>query len=553
MGRQVGSGDPGWDVSTLRTFGAQDAQTARLTRLARVLLMHCDMKPASRLVSASFAALAASACSGSVDVPPAPVGATATSIDAYVRGLGRLEEKAPQVEEGARSEPVREGDYSCSTEDYKETRQYDKIVAYAANSESMWPGALVAGDAAYTGHFTPLALARAPMRFSVSLENLDGAKSAVMDAPSLSSFRDQLTDILDAEITGATPANLYADIEEVHSENQLALALGVNVDLVAAGFGTSFDFSRSDVKSRYLVEYTQAYYTVDVDAPASPAAVFDPSVSLAEVEARMPAGSPPLYVSSITYGRMVLFAFESEYSANEVGAALDFVYHGGVDVSGDVSLTYKEILSHTKITAYILGGSGGAAAQAIDSYEALIAFIHSGGDYTRESPGAPIAYKLSYLGDNSPARLSFTDAYSVKTCERVNQQVLVKLKSIQVESAGGDSGSDVELFGRIWATGAAESTLLERGEGDNIGIHEGQVFPVGQPEISESILSVVPQAGATIELHADLWDSDGILPDDHMGNEVVIAPFETGWRKDVTVFLTGNSAKINITFELQPI
>ena len=514
------------------------------------------MKLATRLVSASFVVFGAlgSACSGSVEVPPAPVGATATAIDAYVRGLGRLEEQSPSIEEGARSEPIREGDYSCSEQDYKETRQYDKIVAYAANSESMWPGALVAGDAVYTGHFTPLALARAPMRFSVSLENLAGAKSATMDAPSLSSFRDQLTGILDAEITGATPANLYADIEEVHSEDQLALALGVNVDLIAAGFGSSFDFSRSNVKSRYLVEYTQAYYTVDVDAPHAPSDVFAPSVSLAEVQARMPQGSPPLYVSSITYGRLVLFAFESEYSAFEVGAALDFVYHGGVDVSGDVSLTYKEILSKTKITAYILGGSGGAAAMAIDSYEALIAFIHSGGDYTRESPGAPIAYKLAYLSNNAPARLSFTDAYTVKTCERVSQRVLVKLKSIQVESAGGDSDSDLELFGRIWATGATEEqTLLDRGEGDNIGIHEGQVFPAGAPEISESILTVTPQAGQAIQLHADLWDSDGILPDDHMGNEVVLAPYETGWRKDVTVFLSGDSAKVNITFELQPI
>ena len=88
-----------------------------------------------------------------------------------------------------------------------------------------------------------------------------------------------------------------------------------------------------------VVKYTQAYYTVDIYAPHAPSGVLASSVSLAGVQARMPAGSPPLYVSSITYGRLVLFAFESEYSALEVGAALDFVYHGGVDVSGDVSLT----------------------------------------------------------------------------------------------------------------------------------------------------------------------------------------------------------------------
>jgi len=224
-----------------------------------------------------------------------------------------------------------------------------------------------------------------------------------------------------------------------------------------------------------------------------------------------------------------------------------------VDVSGNVSLTYKEILSKTKITAYILGGSGGAAAQAIDSYEALIDFIHSGGDYTRESPGAPIAYKLSYLADNAPARLSFTDEYTVTSCERVNQQVLVRLKSIQVEGAGGDSSDDLELFGRIWAVGTDEQTLFDRNEDNHIGIPQGQIFPTSGTEISEVILNVSPAVGATISLEADLWDSDGILPDDHIGNEVVLAPFETGWRKDVTVFLTGSSARVNVTFELTPI
>jgi thiol-activated cytolysin len=506
----------------------------------------------------AFLALGVSACSGSVNVPP---GAPAQAdIDAYVRGIELLPEHEPKLEEGQPSEAIREGDYSCSSTDYKETRQYDKIVAFAANSESLWPGALIAGNAVYDGLFTPIALPRAPMRFSVSLENLDGAKSAVMDAPSLSSFRDELTGILAAKITGATPANIFADIDEVHSEDQLALALGVKVDLVVAGFGTSFDFSKSNVHSRYLVKYTQAYYTVDVDAPPSPSTIFDPSVKLSDVEARVPATSPPLYVSSITYGRTVLFAFESEYSSNEVGAALDFVYHGGVDVSGDVSVTYKEILSKTKITAYILGGSGSQAAQSIDSYEALLDFIHSGGDYTRESPGAPIAYKLSYLANNAPARLSFTDDYTVKTCDRVSQRVLVKLKSIQVEDAHGDPSSDLEIFGKVEASGAdaqASATgtqnLFDHNEDNYVAIGQGTIYPISGDEISESILTVSPQAGATIQLHADLWDSDGILPDTHVGDETVSIPFELGWRKPVVVRLSGDGTKVNVTLELQPI
>jgi thiol-activated cytolysin len=497
-----------------------------------------------------------SGCTGHIDGGPADdiVTSDLSAIDTYVRGLGKLVEKPPLVEESAPGQAAVEGDYSCSTQNFKETRQYDKIVAYAANSESLWPGALIAGDAVYSGLFTQVVLPRAPMAFSVSLENLNGAKSATVAAPSLSSYRDSLTGILDAEITGATPANIYAEIEEVHSREQLSIALGADVSWLSGSVSASFNFEDESKRSRYLVKYTQAYYTVDVDQPQSPSAFLAEGTLLGAVEGVYGPGNPPLYVSSITYGRTILFSFESEYSSQEMGAALDFVYHGGVvDVSGNVSVSYQDMLSKSKITAYILGGSGGDAAMAIDSYEALLMFIHSGGDYSRTSPGAPIAYKLAYLADNSPARLSFTSDYTVRNCERISQKVLVRLKSIQVESAGGDAGDDLELYGHIWAHGAGDVTLFDRNEDNYVGIPQGQLWPAGGV-IGEAILDVEPHAGATIVVGANLTDADGFLnPNDSIGNQSVSAPFETGWRRDVQVLLTGDDARVYITFELQPI
>src|SRR5690606_26762368 len=109
-------------------------------------------------------------------------------------------------------------------------------------------------------------------------------------------------------------------------------------------------------------------YTVDLDAPSSPSALLAPYVRLPDVQEKMDETRPPVYVSSVTYGRMVVFTFESEYSSTEMGAALDFAYSGGVDVSGDVSVTYKDIISKSKITAFILGGDAGSAVKTIDSY-----------------------------------------------------------------------------------------------------------------------------------------------------------------------------------------
>jgi thiol-activated cytolysin len=483
-----------------------------------------------------------------------PITGDADAIDAYLRSLPYLPAEEPGVAQGDRSAPEREGDYQCVTQNLAETRQFDRIVAYAANSDSLWPGAIVAGDSVYSGLFSQIGFERRPLTISVSLENLAGAKSAVLAQPTLASYREAVAGILDSEIIGATPANIYSEIEQVHSEEQLALALGANVAWLgsAASIKASFDFQQQQTRSRYLVKYTQSYYTVDLDAPARPAEFFDESVTLDDVRMRVSDANPPLYVGSVTYGRMVVFTFESEYSSEEMNAALEFAYSGGVDVSGNVSVTYKDIISSSKITAFILGGSGGEAARTIDSYEALIDFIKAGGNYSRESPGAPIAYKLNYLEDNSPGRLSLTTDYDVKECERVSQKVKVTLKHVRVESAGGDSGGDLELFGRIWVQGTTGATLLDKTTSTYVVIREGDTWPQGT-FINEAIIDVRPQAGQRIELGGDLWDYDTVSADDHMGREVSYATFEAGWRRDVTILLTGDDARVSVTFGLQPI
>lgn len=476
-------------------------------------------------------------------------------IDEYISSLPYLPTDPAQVDSGTRTPDAREGDYQCSTQSLKETRQYDRIVAYAANSDALYPGAIVSADSVLTGLFTQVVLPRAPATISVSLENLAGSKKAIVADPSLSAYRDALSGILDAQITGSTAANLYSEIEEVHSENQLNMALGVQASwgLGVASLKTSFDWSKQEVRSRYVVRYTQAYYTVDLDAPSRPSELLAPIVQLADVEAKMDAEHPPAYVSSVTYGRMVLFTFESEYSKEEMGAALDFAYSGGIDVAGDVSVTYKDIISKSKITAFILGGDAGTATRTIDSYEALKEFIKSGGNYSRESPGAPIAYKLSYLKDNSPARMSFTTDYDVKECVRVSQKVKVTLDSIAVESAGGDAGSDLEIYGTIWAEGAdGAKVLFDKSSSNWVRIREGQQFGGGSTPIAETVLHVKPAAGQAIRLRAKLRDSD-TLGDDDLGDEMQLNPFETGWRKQTSVVLTGDGARVRVNFSLAPI
>src|SRR5512138_1862214 len=93
-----------------------------------------------------------------------------TKIDAYIQALPYLPVEAAQVTSGNRSAEAREGDYQCATQNLQETRQFDRIVAYAANSDALYPGAIVSADSVLTGLFTQVVLPRAPATISVSLE-----------------------------------------------------------------------------------------------------------------------------------------------------------------------------------------------------------------------------------------------------------------------------------------------------------------------------------------------------------------------------------------------
>src|SRR3954469_16492173 len=158
-------------------------------------------------------ALLASACTTDLGDTTGPQG---ESIDQYIQSLPFLPVSPPAMSQGTSSDPARDGDYQCTTQNLQETRDYDEIVAYAANSDSLWPGALVSADSVLTGLFTQIVMDRAPATISVSLENLGGKKSAVIAEPTLSAYREALTGVLQQEITGSTPANLSSEIEEVH-------------------------------------------------------------------------------------------------------------------------------------------------------------------------------------------------------------------------------------------------------------------------------------------------------------------------------------------------
>lgn len=481
----------------------------------------------------------------------------ANAVDAYLMSLGHLPSEASSRVDGA---PVTstEPNLACVTQPTSETRQHDRVVALAANSESLWAGALVRGDAVYSGLFTPISIDRAPMRMSISLSGLQGMQAATLESPTLSQYREALAGLLHQSVTGSTPANMTVDITKLEAADQLDLALGAGATWNGlVQIKGSFDWKSQTKKSRYLVKFVQSYYTVDVDAPGRASDVFAPHVTQDDITAVAGPGNPPVYVSSITYGRTVIFSFESDANDSELGAALEAVYKGPGAASGMISATTRNTLAQSRMSAYVLGGSGAAAAAAIDNADALIALIRTGGDYSPDSPGAPIAYKLAHLADNVPARLSFTSDYSVKTCSPTAGQVIVTLEAFTLVGSAQELDGDIELFGNVTVatSGGATSSLFSRARASSIVIGADETVPP-TGFIGEQILTVSTTGGsAPITIRADLWDADSannIDPDDSLGLTTFTYDLAGGWTRSFDVNLTGSGPRVLLRVSTRP-
>ena len=427
---------------------------------------------------------------------------------------------------------------ACTYRAFTETAHFESFVALSPNSATLWPGNVVRGDDARAGLITPVGVSLSPVTFSVSLENLNGVPSATMDVPSLSAFRQARQQVFATDVDGATAASLKFEVEQVSSASQLSVVLGAGVDWPGSGeIAGSFDFSSSSETTKLVVNFVQAYYTIDVDTKPSPASYFAPETTVKDVSPFVSPESPPLYVQSITYGRRVVFTVETDVSAAEIAAALEAAYAGVVDANVNVQTAHKQMLAQSKIQAFVLGGDGEAAASGVVAgYEGLADFIKTGGNYSKDSPGAPIGYKLAYL-DNAATKLAFTTEYAEKTCHQTQGTLTFSLASIE-HLAGGEGP---EVYGSVsirypqqnnpvisCTAGGQVAHVWDVGMDNWLGIDLFDTWtPASPPTIT--LPHVAFGEGQNICILTTLFDADLIDADDALGAAERFLPWSAGW------------------------
>ncbi len=345
-------------------------------------------------------------------------------LDAFILGLGKLNIDPVASKHQIACDPNAmeclspwtQGELTCNQVYFSETAHLDSFIAIVPDSPALWPGALLRAGEMVGGVLSPIGLERSAGTFSLSLENLNASPKATMESPSLSEFRDLRAAMLQEGTNGNTAAQISYEIHKVFSKSQFALQIGADVNWSGIiDVDAMYDFEEGEFANKYLIDFTQTYYTADLDTPARPSDLFGEFVDVQDAQLYMGVGDPPMYMQSVSYGRRVLFAIESNDTLEIMVAAIDAAFGDGI-AGVEVDAESQDVINAAKITATVIGGNAEDAVQTILGPEQMIQYILEGGNYSAESPGVPIAYKAAYL-DNSPARLSLTAIYPEIQCE----------------------------------------------------------------------------------------------------------------------------------------
>ena len=270
-----------------------------------------------------------------------------------------------------------------------------------------------------------ISLDRSKGRISVDLPGMVGGDSYVDATPTVSGMQEGVNTLLNRwheKYAGKNPAPARMQYESTsaYSMNQLKAKFGSDFEKVGVNLKIDFEAVNKGEKQIEVVDFKQVYYTANFDAPKNPSDVFASGVTVDQLEARgIDENTPPVYVSSVSYGRQMYVKFETTSKSTELKAAINAVIKG-VPIKAESE--WARVLKNTTVTVSIVGGNADGAARVVTgTVEDLKKLIQEGATFSTQNPAVPISYKTAFLKDNQVATIqSNTDYIETKVTSYKN-------------------------------------------------------------------------------------------------------------------------------------
>ena len=270
-----------------------------------------------------------------------------------------------------------------------------------------------------------ISLDRSKGRISVDLPGMVGVDSYVDANPTASGMQEGVNTLLNRwhekyAAKNPAPARMQYESTSAYSMNQLKAKFGSDFEKVGVNLKIDFEAVNKGEKQIEVVDFKQVYYTANFDAPKNPSDVFAPGVTVDQLKARgIDENTPPVYVSSVSYGRQMYVKFETTSKSTELKAAINAVIKG-VPIKAESE--WARVLKNTTVTVSIVGGNADGAARVVTgTVEDLKKLIQEGATFSTQNPAVPISYKTAFLKDNQVATIqSNTDYIETKVTSYKN-------------------------------------------------------------------------------------------------------------------------------------
>ncbi len=227
------------------------------------------------------------------------------------------------------------------------------------SSDVIFPGNLLQGKTVVDPEVTTpsiIPVKRAGGTISINLNAGATITDVTVDEVKISTIQNAINQIINSS-PNAVPANFNLSIEQIESEEQLALEMGLSFKGWKAKVESKVSFSTEKQFNRTLVKLTQTFYTINFDTPTRPEDIFASDVTPEEYAPYIDQNNPATFISSVAYGRIFYMLVESTSSREEMLAKLNISYKSfGNSGSGDLDVeTFKE-LKDLKIKVIAYGG-----------------------------------------------------------------------------------------------------------------------------------------------------------------------------------------------------
>lgn len=300
----------------------------------------------------------------------------------------------------------------CTTVTNKLRAGENETITIDPQTDVIYEGSVLKASSLQSGEFTEITGGkRKPITISISVSGRDSVSAKIRD-PILSTVREAKNRILLRETVGVEPAAFAVKDHQIYSKEHLKIIFKSKFSSSFGKIEAGFDFDDTTVRSRYVMDLTQVYYSMDVDAPGK-RGFFDAKPDNLE-------SFSPVYISSLKYGKRLLVFIESKENVNNKGAFFNGQFKALIKKgSFNTEAFESNILKDNSVRILAIGGNPANPYQifaTISEGKDFHEFLVRDSIWSLKNQGAMIAYTVRHCSDPSVFKLTQYGEFEARSC-----------------------------------------------------------------------------------------------------------------------------------------